>query len=211
MIYLKKKYLILLAIAFGGVYILLWQPYQQTIAKKQEKIMETRIQVELEINEEIFQQRYADYKTFINKGHADSPVYKVYWPKQNGKIHFTLGENDAYGFDCDDIVGFTYFNSDTRPKQQFADLKITAGLNPNDWMDHDQARQKMMQFLSDRLAQGWTRYIPLSSARLTAESALKRKLSDRKSYIPGLDARLPLSLEQWMQGGSDDSIALPRY
>ena len=90
----KKRYLILLAFLSGLVYLLLWQPYQQALAEKQQQLMETRIQVALEINEEIFQRRYADYKTFIDKGHADTPGYKVYWPKQNGKIHFTLGENE---------------------------------------------------------------------------------------------------------------------
>jgi hypothetical protein len=137
-------------------------------------------------------------KKSVDKQPAGLNFYKQRWNNlQLGNVHI---ENDRFSFEVPHVMSLTGVADVEYLERGIDEFTVRSGINPDEFIGHDQARIQFMKILKNLLELGWQSYIEFhADPRLSAKESFTYAIEDG-AYAP--DPSYVPTLDEWMALGS---------
>lgn len=106
-------------------------------------------------------------------------------------------EHDGQAIDIRNVFSATALEDSEQPDDGILSYTVLCGLTSEEQISHNEALKEMNAILDRVLAAGWLPYTPRSRPRLKGQDRIEYVLNE--SSMLGLDATVPLTLDQWLR------------
>lgn len=134
---------------------------------------------------------------------AGALFHEVEWGKKPFGTITLL--NAHHSFSLPTVLYILSFTDNLFARDGVDSFTITAGVTPDEFVDHAEAHRAVFAFIDSLLAKGWEPYMEPAGAMLRGADALRSYMEDEIGFL--FDARARPTLMQWMAVDS----SFPRY
>lgn len=158
--------------------------------------MSNATRVELSVGEkgESFSRRNVTMAK-VDRQPAGLNFYELRWPTTS--MGSVLLKHGALSLPIDNVISITGTEDMDFQEEGLSQIKINSAITKSDMIAHDEARQKISEYLQKILQSGWRPTIPRSVARMRGKDMNDFFLKTRKYTT--LDPLYQPSLKEWMQ------------